>query len=136
MKRYLLIDDDEIFNFLNRKVLEKSGQASEIMVCSSAKEGLQYIAEIISNRDLWPQVILLDIRMPGMDGFEFLRILKDQNEHFLKQVKVFMLTSSIDDRDKQKSEMYPFVYGYFSKPLNPSILIHIDSISLKNYDTI
>lgn len=136
MNRYLLIDDDEIFNFLNNKVLEKSGLASEIIVQTSGKKGLEYLSQVVKDINQWPQFILLDIRMPGMDGFEFLSFLKDFDEQFLKQVKVFMLTSSIDDRDKHKSELFPFVYGYYSKPLSPTILQHMCEIPLRKCDTV
>lgn len=136
MNRFLLIDDDDIFNFLNKKVLEKSGQSNTITIHTSAREGLDYLAGIMDDEEKWPQVILLDIRMPGMDGFEFLDILKNMDEKFLKQVKVFMLTSSIDDRDKRKSEIFPFVYGYFSKPLSPAILHHMEELPLRNYDVV
>lgn len=136
MNRYLLIDDDDIFNFLNKKVLEKSGHAPDITVRTSAKEGLDYLSGIMNSEKKWPQVILLDIRMPGMDGFEFLEVFKNLDEKFLKQVKVFMLTSSIDDRDKRKSEIFPFVYGYYSKPLSPSILHNMEELPLRNYDVV
>ena len=136
MNRFLLIDDDDIFNFLNKKVLEKSGQSNAITIHTSAREGLDYLSSIMDSEEKWPQVILLDIRMPGMDGFEFLDVLKNLDEKFLKQVKVFMLTSSIDDRDKRKSEIFPFVYGYFSKPLSPAILQHMEALPLRNYDVV
>lgn len=136
MNRFLLIDDDDIFNFLNKKVLEKSGQSHAITVHTSAREGLDYLSGIMGSDEKWPQIILLDIRMPGMDGFEFLDVLKNMDEKFLKQVKVFMLTSSIDDRDKRKSEIFPFVYGYYSKPLSPSILLHMEELPLRNYDAV
>ena len=136
MNRYLLIDDDDIFNFLNKKVLEKSGNAQQIIVHTSAKDVLNYLSSIMGNEQNWPQIVLLDIRMPGMDGFEFLEVFKNMDERFLKQVKVFMLTSSIDDRDKRKSEIFPFVYGYYSKPLSPTILQNMEEIPLRNYDAV
>lgn len=122
MKKFLLIDDDEIFNFLNKKVLELSKMADTVTVFTSGQKALDHLAPLMSSKEEWPKYVLLDIRMPGMDGFEFLQKFKDMDPNFLEQVKVYMLTSSIDERDKYKSGSYPFVRGFFSKPLNVEML--------------
>jgi len=122
LKRVLLVDDDEAFNFLNRIVFADSKvdcQVDEVMDGKAALEYLQQSEEC-------PDVILLDINMPVMDGFEFL-------EHFEKQnkcsgiSKVFILTSSQRDEDKTKSLKNKYVKGYFDKPLNSTHIREIIS---------
>lgn len=131
MRKFMLIDDDEIFNFLNQRILELSGTAGEIQVFTAARKALTWLTENQSGEGVWPEIILLDIRMPGMDGFEFLEHFKQFPPEKIGKVKVFMLTSSIDDRDKNKSAAYPFVYGYYSKPMTPEILQEMDEMPLK-----
>ena len=110
--RILLVDDDEAFNFLNRIVFTDTKAAYRMDEVSDGKAALDYLEEC----NECPDVILLDINMPVMDGFEFL-------EHFEKfnkcngGSKIFMLTSSHRDEDRVKSLENNFVKGYFDKPL-------------------
>lgn len=133
MRKFMLIDDDEIFNFLNQRILELSGTAGKIQVFTAARKALNWLSDNHSNDEEWPEIILLDIRMPGMDGFEFLEQFRLLPAEKIKGVKVFMLTSSIDERDKNKSAAYPFVYGYYSKPMSPEILQEMDEMPLKEF---
>lgn len=134
MHRFMLIDDDEIFNFLNQRILELSGIAGSIQIFTAARKALVWLQENEpSASEVWPEIILLDIRMPGMDGFEFLEQFAQLPVERLRQIKVFMLTSSIDERDKSKSLNYPFVYGYYSKPMSPEVLREMDAIPLKKW---
>lgn len=134
MRRFMLIDDDEIFNFLNQRILELSGTAGKIQIFTAARKALAWLQENeTSAAESWPEIILLDIRMPGMDGFEFLEQFAQLPAGLLKGIKVFMLTSSIDERDKSKSLNYPFVYGYYSKPMSPEVLREMDAIPLKKW---
>ena len=116
----LLVDDDEGFNFLNRIVFTDNKvicQVDEVTDGSAALDYLQQTNEC-------PDVILLDINMPVMDGFEFL-------EHFEKYSKcsslskIFILTSSQREEDKEKSLGNKYVKGYFDKPLSGA---HIQQI--------
>ena len=112
-KNVLLIDDDEGFNFLNRIVF------SENKVSCSVHEALDGMAALnyLENSTECPDVILLDINMPIMDGFEFLERF-EQYDKCLKTSNVFVLTSSARDEDKMKSLGNKYVKGFFSKPLN------------------
>lgn len=131
MRSFMLIDDDEIFNFLNKRILELSGTAGKISIFTSAQQALEWLNAHLEKEGSWPEIILLDIRMPMMDGFEFLDHFIQLPEKNIQKVKVFMLTSSIDERDRSRSRNYPVVYGYYSKPMTPEILREMDAIPLK-----
>jgi len=120
LKNVLLIDDDEGFNFLNRIILSDNKVTCNVHEAMHGRAALDYLETSM----VCPEVILLDINMPVMDGFEFL----EQFEKYgrcLKNTHVFMLTSSGRDADKLKSLNNKHVKGFFNKPLDNT---HIQQI--------
>lgn len=118
MRKILLIDDDEISNFLNQSMLKKSGLFDEIQVLNNALLGLKVLKDLVHSKGLIPEIILLDLMMPIMDGFEFLRELDKLELEELKQIKVIMLTSSLDPKDRLLALNNARVIGFLSKPIN------------------
>lgn len=107
MKKVLLIDDDPINNFVNRKLILKLKGDCEIIEFLNAEDALKYLEENQAD------VIFLDLAMPYMDGWAFL------DEYMEKKYSypVFVLTTSIDPDDKIKAQQYPVIEGFFVKPL-------------------
>lgn len=112
----LLIDDDTVNNFLNLRVIDKLGLAEKINICVNGEDAIHFLErQCIQEGKRCPEVILLDLNMPVMNGFEFLEIykkLKFKKEH----VEIVILTSSEDDRDFRKVESLG-VHHYLNKPL-------------------
>lgn len=123
LQKILLVDDDKSFISLNRATLKYSEVKCQVDDCRNGKEALDYI----TNTQQQPDVILLDIDMPVMNGFEFLDQLK-QNKNLRKHPKVFMLSSSYSDNTRTKSMQYPFVVGFFEKPLKDNHIKQILSL--------
>jgi CheY-like chemotaxis protein len=119
LKKILLVDDDKSFIHLNRAMLKYNDVTCQIDECRNGQEALAYIS--VANQ--LPDVILLDIDMPVMNGLEFLEKFEDHNNRN-EQTKVFVLSSDCD-QDKVRSRSYNFVKGYFQKPLSDS---HIKQI--------
>jgi len=118
MKLALLIDDDPIANMINERVVKKSGAADQIAVCKSARSGLEFLTVQMQTGQPGPEIILLDINMPVMDGFGFLDELNNFPSDFAGHIKVAMLTSSLDESDKTRSSLYKNVVDFINKPLN------------------
>lgn len=116
-KTCLLIDDNYIDNFVTRKILENSNFAENIVVVRSATEAL----ESLRKGTIKPDVIFLDIRMPIMSGFEFLDEF-DKIEIDKENIKVFMLSSSLDPVDFKKSSSNKYISQFILKPLTQKIL--------------
>jgi CheY-like chemotaxis protein len=114
----LLIDDNFIDNFVTRKILETGKFAEKIVVCESATQAIELIKENKVN----PDVIFLDIRMPYMDGFEFLKEFEKLEVENKEEVKIFMLSSSLDPIDFKQSTANKYISQFLHKPLTPKIL--------------
>ncbi|HPH33031.1 MAG TPA: response regulator [Chitinophagaceae bacterium] len=135
MNKYMLIDDDDFFLILNKDILTLTNPDTGIIQFNSAISALEWMKKTIQDHEKeWPENILLDIRMPFMNGFDFLEKLKEFPLSHIRNIKVFMMTSSLDERDYIKAQHYPFVYSYFTKPLTIEMIEEIESMELKEWN--
>lgn len=110
----LLIDDDAIINIVHQKFLEKSGFFAPIRFVNSSQKGIDQL----KSGQTPPDLILLDIRMPQIDGFEFLKLFDRLPDSVKRVTRIVMLTSSLDFGDKDKALQSPHVVDYLDKPLD------------------
>lgn len=120
----LLVDDDKICNYLHEKVIRRLDITKEIHIASNGLEALEVVnAHINEHRDP-PQLILLDLKMPVMDGFEFLKKLQDNYLPEISKTIVAVLSTSGHPKDMEKISGYKNVV-FFSKPLTDEKLKYI-----------
>lgn len=107
----LLIDDNPLENFINANLILRGNFADEVMAFESTEEALN----LIRNQAIHPDVIFLDIRMPVMDGFKFLREYAkiDANDN----TTIFMLSSSCNPRDIANATNSKYITKFIQKPL-------------------
>ena len=126
----MLIDDNEIDNLINQKMIEATNLSENIYVHSGAKSAIEFLKNIEKLGDysdqILPEVIFLDIDMPLMDGFQFLDLFNKLNDATKSKSKIIMLTSSINPQDIDKSKTYSFVKKYLNKPLTQQSLLKLD----------
>jgi len=122
----LLVDDDEINNFISIKLIKKALLNTEIMACLNGKFAIDQLVEIQRN-DIGklPDYILLDINMPIMNGWEFLDEYKRLNIDPLGKTKIFIISSSVFSNDINKARSYPLVKDFISKPLNVDKIVEL-----------
>ncbi|MBX9853667.1 MAG: response regulator [Cytophagaceae bacterium] len=127
----LLIDDDVVNNFINTILFEKLGICKNIHISKNGQDGLQYIIEKSRKRDQYPDLVLLDINMPVMDGFDFVEKLNDLNLNH--QINIVVLTTST--RSKEEEKMKGLGIGrFYRKPLSEEKIKHLMlSLSPKEY---
>ena len=108
----VIIDDDAVILFLHKILIQKSPLPSNIMEFRNGSAGLEFLK---SRQSSTPLLVFLDINMPGINGWEFLERIKEMS---LDKIYVVMVTSSINNSDREKAARYPEVIEYLEKPLS------------------
>ncbi len=121
-RNVLLVDDNEIDNFINERIISSSAFCDHITVKNSADGALNYLKEIERSEDKIPEIIFLDLNMPVKDGFGFLEEFGQLNDSIRKKSKVIVLSSSISPEDINKASTNPYVFKYLNKPLSEKYL--------------
>lgn len=135
----LLIDDDFATNFINKKIVQKSNIAKHIQVALNGKEAIDYLCskgEFESQHEISPQpdLIFLDINMPVMDGWEFIKKYKNLiSEERKKKISIIMLTSSFNPADKAKADTIKEIADYRQKTLSGTMLEEIVKKHFEKY---
>ena len=124
-KAVMLIDDNEIDNLINQKMLEASNIKETIFMHTGAKSALEFLKnmeKLASNGVGLPEIIFLDIDMPLMDGFQFLDEFDKLSDYIKNNVSIIMLTSSINPQDLGKARKSNYIKKYINKPLTQDSL--------------
>jgi len=126
----MLIDDNEIDNLINQKMIEAANITEHIFTHTGARSAIEFLKNIEKVDDvakqILPDVIFLDIDMPLMDGFQFLDEFDKLSDATKKKCKIVMLTSSINPQDVNESKECSYVKKYINKPLSQENLEKLD----------
>jgi len=118
IKNACIVDDDDLFQFVMRQHLERLGMVENIHKFSDGEQALTYIKSNLQQPDLLPELILLDVNMPYMDGWQFMREFVKLDIPADKKIKIYILSSSTHESDLQKAKEFPVLAGYLVKPLS------------------
>ncbi|QMU27827.1 response regulator [Adhaeribacter radiodurans] len=119
----LLVDDDETANYLNELLFTRLSLTDKLLISRNGAEALKVISENCPGQSC-PTLILLDINMPIMDGFEFLAAYQELNFDQKQSVVIIMLTTSLNPRDMDKVKKAN-IAGIINKPLTKKALLEI-----------
>lgn len=112
-----VVDDDDIYQFTLKVTLKSIPSVKSIRTFS---DGAEVLDHIIANKDEFealPDIIFLDINMPVMDGFQFMDEFIDLLPGLKKEIKVYLVSSSIDPKDMKKAQRIEAISDYLVKPL-------------------
>lgn len=112
--KVLVVDDDPGVIFLHKIIIRESGLSKTPESFDEAKIALNYVLETLKDRES-RILIFLDINMPYMNGWDFLKKLSPHAN--IDQVKVIMVTSSLSISDREKAKAFKLVYDFMEKPL-------------------
>lgn len=119
-----LIDDDPLYHFIIKKQLYNSGIPGTLLQFYDGQEALEYFISNQGNAENLPDLILLDINMPYIDGWQF---LDEIAKLYLakKDMKIYIVSSSNSSTDQQKATAYNYLSGYLRKPLSTEDFLNL-----------
>jgi len=128
-QRAMLIDDNEMDNFINQKIIEGSFFAKNIYINTNGLSALEFLKNIHATKgiaeDIMPEIIFIDINMPLMDGFQFTDEFIKLTKGTKYKPKLVILSTSISIEDKIRTSKYSTKIEFISKPLTEEALTSI-----------
>lgn len=119
----LIIDDDDINIFIMSKMIKKTGYNVSMVSELNGQLGIDYLSQLIDQEQNLPNLILVDINMPVLNGWDFLDSFEKLK--IKKDVDMYLLSSSVYDNDMEKAKTYKTVKGFISKPISIDQLIQL-----------
>jgi len=125
MSKLILIDDEPVFHRIVQMTLKNSELSSQATYCSDGELVLEYLEEQGSQSQSLPDYIFIDLYMPRFNGWDFLNRFQKIYQTLKKQINIYVISSSIDPHDIDRSKAYPFVTRFISKPVMKEIFDNI-----------
>ena len=127
--KVMLLDDNELDNFINTKIIESSHFAENIYVSTNGQSALEFLNNlsiVISNsHPIYPELIFVDLNMPMMDGFQFIEHFIENSKAKGSMPKLVILTSSISEEDKIRAKKISQNIVFMHKPLTQTMLAEL-----------
>jgi CheY-like chemotaxis protein len=118
----MLIDDNENDNFFHEREIKKNSFETVVITKESGIEALEYLRSIPETKETKPDLIFLDINMPGMNGWEFLAEYNQLGKEIQSQLMIIMLTTSDNSKDKARALAWDWISDFITKPLTKEIM--------------
>ena len=125
--RIAIIDDNKVFRKILKLQILKSGvvTVTDILLFENGKETIDFIVENINNKSMLPKTLFLDLNMPVMDGWKFLKLFHIISKQYNYNPIIHVLTSSVDSKDFNRTQSIAEVKGYLVKPISSDDLYRV-----------
>jgi CheY-like chemotaxis protein len=134
MSKFILVDDDSTMNLVHSTTIKHHKKDAEVREFTSSRLALNFLEEAIESGEKVANFIFLDINMPEVNGFEFLQAFEQFPTEKTKDIKIFMITSSLDLRDREKAFSFDSVFGFVCKPITVKTLTDILTTTERRMD--
>lgn len=118
---FIIIDDSKLDCFIAEKIIRNTGRGEDIRSFTMAKEALEHISKSLVAEGR-KTIVIVDIQMPLMNGFEFVEAFEQLPEATRKDYVIYMLSSSINENDLNRVQSYPSIKQFLNKPLTSNML--------------
>jgi CheY-like chemotaxis protein len=122
ISKILMIEDDSITQMLNKMVMKNTQFCDSVDVVFNGNLAIEYLENFLLNSAenslKKPDLILLDLNMPVMDGWEFLDMYKQKYAQLFPTTKILILSSTVNPKDKERAAQDPIIIGFENKPLS------------------
>ncbi len=122
-----LIDDDEIYLFTMKKIIQKNKLVDNVHEFKNGFDAIEFLSKMSSSNEVLPDMILLDINMPVMDGWTFMELFAMLKPKLNKNITVYMISSSINQIDINRAKTISDISDFIVKPIGSQQLINIFS---------
>jgi CheY-like chemotaxis protein len=122
MKKIIFIDDSPLDHFILKRILNKYKLAYEVSCTENGEEVLRFLKKYQHDKDKLPDLILVDLYMPKLNGWSFLEKMQHIYSSLAKLPKMFILSSSINPRDIHHARQYSCVNSFIFKPITKEVL--------------
>ena len=118
----MLVDDDQYDNFFHEREIKKIDLKVKVIKKTSGLDALDYLKSMEEKREIKPDLIFLDLNMPDIDGWEFLKEFSRLDTIIKDRLMIIILTTSKNPTDRLRAKAWGFVSGYLNKPLTKATL--------------
>jgi len=115
---FIIIDDSRLDCFIAEKIIQNSGTYSSVKSYMEATDAYESIKNGLIGDDSIITIIILDIQMPVMNGFQFVEVFEQLPEEIQSKFAIFLFSSSINENDKNRLDNYPSIIRFYSKPIS------------------
>jgi len=121
----LLVDDDEIYLYLTKRLLNDISEEIAVSSFTDGEQAIDFIKVCTEAKAALPDIILLDVNMPFLDGWGFLKEFKKLKPRLEDKILIYLVTSSELEKDKKYAQDFEELTGYYVKPISEDNLLEI-----------
>jgi two-component system, chemotaxis family, chemotaxis protein CheY len=120
-----LVDDDRIYQFTTERLLQRLDVHVQFLWFRDGEEALGYLTAHANDAERLPDILIVDINMPFLDGWQFLDAFLNKKSEFAKAIDIYMVSSSNDERERARAKETAGVLDYVEKPITKEKLAFI-----------